>query len=301
MIGLDTIDHLTGGRLGTHDVPCPECGPFKRSPRGQRKPVLRVYRIEPGFAGYYCARCNEKGAALDRNGTPPDPVKLAKARAEAAERERVVKAERLSLVRWLWAKRQPITGSIADTYLRSARGYGGPLPATLGFLPARGDHPPAMVAAFGMATETEEFGPGVLRIADAAVCGVHLTRLLPDGSGKAVFDDPDQEAKIMIGLSFGSPIVLAPPNDLLGMAISEGIEDALSAHENTGLGAWAAGSAARMPALAEALPAYINCVTVLADDDTDGRRFAAELAERIRVREIEARAIIAGAMLGAAT
>jgi hypothetical protein len=56
-----------------------------------------------------------------------------------------------------------------------------------------------------------------------------------------------------------------------------------------------------MPALAEALPAYINCVTVLADDDTDGRRFAAELAERIRVREIEARAIIAGAMLGAAT
>jgi hypothetical protein len=57
--------------------------------------VLRVYRLEPNFAGYHCARCGDKGAALDRNGTPPDPMKLARARAEAAERERIVKADRL--------------------------------------------------------------------------------------------------------------------------------------------------------------------------------------------------------------
>jgi hypothetical protein len=43
------------------------------------------------------------------------------------------------------------------------------------------------------------------------VKGVHLTRLLPDGSGKAVFNDPDEPAKIMIGFSIGSPILLAPP------------------------------------------------------------------------------------------
>ena len=55
-IGLD-IDHLTGGRLGTFDVP--ECGPLKRSARNQRRAVLRVYRIQPGFAGYHCARCGE--------------------------------------------------------------------------------------------------------------------------------------------------------------------------------------------------------------------------------------------------
>jgi hypothetical protein len=129
---------------------------------------------------------------------------------------------------------------------------------------------------------------------------MHLTRLLPDGSGKAVFDDPDEPAKIMIGFSFGSPIVLAPPNDLLGSVITEGIEDGLSAHEITGLGAWAAGSAARMPELADALPSYTDCTTVLVDDDKDGRRFATQLAERIRARGIEARTIIAGAMLGAA-
>jgi hypothetical protein len=297
MIGLDTIDQLTGRRLGTFDVPCPECGPFKRSARNQRKPVLRVYRIEPNFAGYTCARCGEKGAALDRNGTPPDPIKLARAHAEAAERDRILKAERLGKARWLWSIRKPITGSIAETYLRSARGYRGPLPATLGFLPSRGDHPPAMIAAFGMATECE---PGVLRIADVVVRGVHLTRLLPDGSGKAVFDDPDEQAKIMIGFSFGSPIMLAPPNDLLGSVITEGIEDGLSVHEATGLGAWAAGSAARMPPLAAALPAWIDCATVIADDDKDGRRYATEVAERIRARGIEARTIIAGAMLGAA-
>jgi hypothetical protein len=69
-IGLNTIDQLTCGRLGTFDVPCPECGPFKRSARNQHKPVLRVYRIEPNFAGYHCARCGEKGAAFDRTGTP---------------------------------------------------------------------------------------------------------------------------------------------------------------------------------------------------------------------------------------
>jgi hypothetical protein len=297
MIGLDAIDHITGGRLGNFDVPCPLCGPFKRAPRNQRKPVLRVYRIEPNFAGYHCARCGEKGAALNRTGTPPDPTKLAKARAKAAERDRVVKAERLGLARWLWAKRQPITGTIAETYLRSARGYGGLLPATLAFLPGRGDLPPAMIAAFGLATKSE---PGTRRIADAAVRGVHLTRLLPDGSGKAVFDDPDEQAKIMIGFSAGSPIVLAPPNDLLGQAITEGIEDGLSVHQTTGLGVWAAGCASRMPALAAVIPAYIDCVTVVADDDPDGRRFAADLAAGVRARGIEGRTIIARATLGAA-
>jgi hypothetical protein len=288
-VGLDVIDQLTGGRIGTFDVPCPTCGPYKRSARNRRRPVLRVYRLEPNFAGYHCARCGDKGAALDRNGTPPDPMKLTRARAEAAERERIVKADRLGLAEWLWAKRKPISGSIAETYLRSARGYGGRLPETLGFLPGRGDYPPAMIAAFGLAIEPE---PGKLAIGVNAVKGVHLTRLLPDGSGKAVFNDPDRQAKIMVGFSIGSPIVLAPPNDLFGLTITEGIEDALSAHEAAGTGAWTAGSAARMPPLADIMPSHIDCVTVFADDDKDGRRHASELAGRIRDRGIEARLVI---------
>jgi hypothetical protein len=288
-IGLDTIDQLTGRRLGTFDVPCSECGPFKRMSRNQRKPVMRVYRIEPGFAGYHCARCGVKGAARDRNSTPPDPVKVAKVRAAAVERDRVLKVERLSKALWLWSNRKPVIGSIAEHYLRDIRGYGGPVPATLGFLPARGEYPPAMIAAFGLAHEVE---PGVIAIADRAVTGVHLTRLKSDGSGKATFEDPDEHAKIMIGHSAGSPIVLAPPNDLLGLAITEGIEDGLSVHEDIGLGTWAAGSASRMPALARVVPSYIDCTTVIADDDGDGRRSAAELADSIHARSMDARAII---------
>jgi hypothetical protein len=150
--GLDflIIDQLTGGRLGTHDVPCPMCGPFK-SRRGQRRNVLRIWRIEPGFAGYHCARCGTKGHVRDRHAPPPDPAKLAEARAEAVTRARSAAAERLSKALWLWLLRRPIEDSIAETYLRKRRGICCPLPATLGFLPARGEYPPAMIAAFGLA------------------------------------------------------------------------------------------------------------------------------------------------------
>ena len=95
-----------------------------------------------------------------------------------------------------------------------------------------------MIAPFGIPREPE---PGVLEIDDTAVLGVHLTKLKPDGTGKV----PDGAAKIMIGRCVGSPIVLAPINDGLGLAIVEGIEDALSINESIGLGAWAAGAASR--------------------------------------------------------
>ena len=81
-----------------------------------------------------------------------------------------------------------------------------------------------------------------------------------------------------------APIVLAPPNDVLGLAIAEGIEDALSVHEATGLGAWAAGSASRLPALADAIPSYVESVTIVADADKDGQRGAHGLAERLRTQ-----------------
>ena len=201
--------------------------------------------------------------------------------AESAQREQEAAAERLSKARWLWARRKPLAGTIAETYLREARGYRGPLPATLGFLPARGEHGAAMIAAFGMPDEPE---PGKLALADDAVRGVHITRLAPDGSGKAGTDAD----KIMIGRSTGSPIVLAPVKDLGGLAITEGIEDGLSAHAG-GFGAWASGSAGRMPALADVMPHYVEAVTIFADDDDTGRRNARELAVRLRERGFETR------------
>jgi Toprim domain len=287
------LTRLTGGRLGRFDVACPLCGPHRRVPLNQRRPVLRVWRLEPGFATFLCVRCGEKGWARDHSAPAPNPVKLVRARAEAAERERIAAAKRLRKARWLWSKHKPIVGSIAETYLQ-ARAYHGPLPATLGFLPARGEYGPAMIAAFGLPTEPD---PGRLAIAFDAIRGVHITRLAPDGSGKA----GTETDKIMVGFSYGSPIVLAPPNDLLGLLIAEGIEDALSGHQATGLGAWAAGSASRLPAIAELVPSWIEAVTILADDDRDGRRHAVTLASRLRQRtHTEVHVIVLGAKTGSA-
>jgi hypothetical protein len=91
-----------------------------------------------------------------------------------------------------------------------------------------------MIAAFGLVSEPE---PGLLQIEDAAVQGVHITRLRYDGLGKA----GTGRDKFMVGRSIGTPIVLGPPNDLLGLVITEGIEDGLSVHDVTGLETWAAG------------------------------------------------------------
>jgi Toprim domain len=271
---MSDIDALIGSQIGTFDVACPLCGPSRRSPVNRRRQTLRIFRRGRGFAGFYCARCGEKGACRDHAAQPPDLNKLKRAKAEAAEREHQTAQERLRTARSLWSRSVPITGTIAESYLRSCRGYGGPLPTTLRFLPARGGHPPAMIAAFALPTE---FEPHQLAGADADVVGVHVTRLAVDGSSKAGTDTD----KFMIGKSVGLPIVLAPPNDLLGLAITEGIEDALTTHEASGLGAWAAGAASRLPALAKSIPDFIEAVTIMTDDDVDGRRHAAALRAAI--------------------
>jgi putative DNA primase/helicase len=144
---------------------------------------------------------------------------------------------------WLWDHRQPIAGSIAETYLREARGYGGPLPSTLGFLPAGEGRHPAMIAAFAFTFEPE--------VEPRNVDAVHLTLLASDGRSKAGVQKP----KICVGRPAGRPIVLAPINDGLALSITEGIEDGLSVAWPLGMGTWAAGSASYMPALAGAVPA----------------------------------------------
>jgi hypothetical protein len=139
---------------------------------------------------------------------------------------------------------------------------------------------PAVICAFGMAHEVE---PGVLAIADDAVRAVHLIKLKPDGSGKAEIEKP----KLSLGMVKGSPIILAPPNDLLGLVITEGVEEALTAHQATGLGAWASGGADFLPALADVVPWYVEVVTIIVDDNEKGRSNSAKLAAALRARGIE--------------
>jgi Toprim domain-containing protein len=281
-ISFRDIELLTGGRAGVYDVPCPVCGPHKRGASARRK-VLRIWQNAPGFASYHCVRCPMSGFALAEGTVPKmDRNEIVRQKTEAEARDRADTARQLDKGRWLWRSARPPLGTPAARYLES-RGLTLGIPATIRFSePRKPDHHPAMVTAFGF---PDEPAPGRLYIDDGAVAGVHLTLLKRDGSAKAEVE-PD---KITIGRCLGAPLVLAPVNDIGGLVIAEGIEDALSAHCATGLGAWAAGGASRLLALADMVPNYTECVTVMMDADQAGRRGSAELATRLMARGIEAR------------
>jgi hypothetical protein len=193
----------------------------------------------------------------------------------------------------------------------------GPLLSTLGYLPPQRNHPPALICVFGLATEislhnhhlewdAERFEPlpipgahdprattralthptcSTLHIADTDVRGVHLVKLQSDGRDRL----REQDAKITIGRGFVAPIVLAPPNDNLALTIAEGPEDALTAADLTNTGAWAAGSAVRLPGLAALVPEWIDCVTVLVDANTNGQENSCALGAALRWRGFEVR------------
>lgn len=273
------IREIATDRLGEFDIPCPVCGPLRQNPANQRRRVLRIWRTAPDFASFHCARCGEKGfcRSTDSAVQKGRESKIAAAIAEPAADLQLRKAT------WLWQQRQPTTGSPVERYLRQVRGYQGLIPPTIGYLPARDEFPPGMIAAFGLPAEPE---PGILQV--CAVRGVHVTRLREDGSGKA----GTNKDKIMIGRSTGWPIVLAPVSDSLGLTITEGIEDGLSAHEATGLGAWVAGAAGRLLALGAAIPNYVECITIIADDDPAGRKGALELQHELERRGIEVRIVM---------
>jgi hypothetical protein len=87
LIDLSTIDRLTAGRVGEHDVPCPPlCGPGRRSPIDRGRHTLRIWRVEPGFATFSCVRCGERGYARDRSAPPPDSESEAHGRIARMER-----------------------------------------------------------------------------------------------------------------------------------------------------------------------------------------------------------------------
>jgi hypothetical protein len=274
-------------RVGRELVgPCPRCGGYDR------------FRVTPSRGMFLCRGCSAAGdgiaLAMHLHGIDFRAAVEMLTGAEHSTSARRPAQDRRTTGRdagdeyardqarkaaWLWDRRQPLAGSIAERYLREARGYGGPLPATLGFLPARGEHGPAMIAAFALTPEIE---PGVLG-EPVDVAAAHLTKLTPDGRAKADV----KPNKVIIGSPASRPIVLAPVNDMLGLAVTEGIEDGLSVAWAVGLGVWAAGAAGFMPALADTVPNYVECVTIFAHADPAGQRGARALADRLVARGIE--------------
>jgi hypothetical protein len=285
-----TLAGNRGQRLadGAYLVPCPV--PSHGKGRGDRHPSLRVGDGETRLLVNCFAGCDPRDVldTLRRRGLLDESTSAAArpASTRPAERSKDPAGHERRQHRkaaWLWSRRRPIAGSIAETYLREIRAYRGPLPSTLAFLPpSKPEHHPAMIAAFTIPDEPE---PGVLgepRNVDA----IHITLLRVDGSDKAA---AVRKPKLVVGRPLGRPLVLAPVNDLLALAVCEGIEDALSAHQATGMGAWAAGSAGFMPALAAIVPDYTECVTIDGHPDQAGEINARKLAALLACRGVEVR------------
>jgi putative DNA primase/helicase len=272
---------LLKGRGQHRTGPCPRCGGTDRFSIHASKniffcrgceiagDVIELVRVLDNSSFQEAVKLLAGDQTRPQAAPPPPANKQSPGDYEAAQHRKAA---------WLWWQRKPITGTIAETYLRS-RGITCALPKTLGFLPpCKPEHHLAMIAAFGLVDEPE---PGQLS-APRNVESVHLTLLKSDGSGKANV----KPNKIIIGSPDNLPITVAPPNDLLGLALTEGIEDALALHQALGLGAWAAGSSPFLPKLASVVPDCIECVTVEMHPD-NGRRFAEELTTALRARGME--------------
>ena len=235
--------------------------------------------------GVFIPRRNTLLPRRGRSNHVIDPAKAEKAKRDIQKRDADdadAAAKRQDVALWLHDKRRPGRNSVVEQYLLSRQLALDPFPLQIGYIRATPPKYPhsAMIVPFGLPDEPE---PGVYRTPRDRIKGVLLTYLRPDGTGKADVTP----AKKMIGRPLGVPLALVPPGNGLGLLIAEGIETALSGHLATGLGCWAAGSAVFLPALADAVPAFVECVTIAVEDDPAGRRGAEELARRLDARRIE--------------
>lgn len=237
---------------------------------GDRHPSLTLANGPQGHLLAHCFAGCTFSAVLDAlrglgivagRGTVPqtDPAELARHQAE--ERREAEKRKRQAQA--VWAEAQPIGGTIAETYLREARGITCALPDTLRFHPACW-HPsakrlPAMVA----------------KVEGSDRFAVHRTYLRPDGGGKAGVEP----AKAMLGHVAGGAVRLSEGRDAL--AVGEGLESCLSLLCGPLCGAvavWAALSTSGMSGLR--LPAPPGRLIVATDGDAPGKAAGHHLAER---------------------
>lgn len=190
---------------------------------------------------------------------PPAPAIIA--RRETERRAEIDKRSRQA--RGLWDEAAPITGTLAETYLRG-RGITCAMPETLRF---HGEcwHGP-----------TARRWPAMVSIVEGAEAfAVHRTYLAPDGRGKAQID-PD---KMMLGYTRGGAVRLTQAQGPL--VIAEGVETAMSLASGllrAPATIWAALSTSGMRGLR--LPSSRGRITIATDGDDAGQDAGRELACR---------------------
>jgi hypothetical protein len=271
------VDRLTGFQLGIFDVGCPLCGPGRRDPRNRTRKVLRIYRRQPDFAGFKCARCGIEGSVSNvahsqRHRRTSVETHRVDPTVDAAlrEDERTEIARRMDAARRIWREARRYDMDRVDAYLAS-RCLARPLTGHIRF------HTGVRHKETG-----REWPAMVWLITDGVTgkpLGVHVTFLDDTGVGKA----PITPAKKTFGLIRGGVIRLtpAPPADSgEPLILAEGLETALSALSAGYAYAWAAISSGNMKVID--LPEDVQTVIVIADMDDDGGTAAARvLAQRL--------------------
>lgn len=247
------------GRYGV--APCPVCQSARRKEQnaltlsdGDNRLLVHCKKSSCDFRDIATA-----AGIMDGTYTPPDPAlhaqREAMRRAEAAKRSRQAKA--------IWSEAQPISGTVAEAYLRG-RCITCALPNTLRY------HPAAWHGA------TAKRLPALVALVDGGDgFAVHRTYLRPDGLGKADVEP----AKAMLGATSGGAVRITEGDGPL--VIAEGVETALSLASGlmpASVTVWAALSTSGMQSLK--LPPDLGRLTIASDGDKPGREAANTLAER---------------------
>lgn len=196
------------------------------------------------------------------------------ARLREAERRRQEAAD-LAICKEIWEGTVPLEGSPAEAYLWNrgliieaadvrfhvsaprSKDRDNPVPPC-----------PAMVA--------------LVRAHDSAPMALHLTYILPDGSGKAF----RARSRLMFGSVGGHAVQLAPIGRDKVLAVGEGIETSAAYATLKGVPAWATLSTSGLQGFY--VPRGVRRLIIAADGDKGGAKAALALAERAaRVCDVE--------------
>jgi len=241
-------------------APCPICQPEGR--RDQR--ALSISER----AGRLLLHCHKGGCAVFPELQARDLIEgrgLQAASLDPSEvdrrrhQEHQKHAQRLAMCKGIFNQARTCEGTIAETYLTKVRGIEGlrfnKLKNTLRFQgealhSPSGKYLPAIIAQ--------------IRGTNGQELGIHRTYLLPDGSGKADVT-PN---KMMLGPSAGGAVRFGHGGPVI--ALTEGIETALSVARASRLTVWATLSTSGLRGLILPLPPVAEVVIICADNDEAG-------------------------------
>ena len=185
----------------------------------------------------------------------------------------------------LWRQAVAIENTPAAGYLRR-RGITADLPSSLRYAMLKPPKDSGVAEANG-----RSLLPGMVALVtgpDGEPTGVQRTFLTQDGRKAA---SQDGKVKFSLGLVRGGAIHLGPAL-AMGMALTEGVEDALSLLEMGAPSAWAAAGAGMLPSVE--LPPAVRSVVIGADGDMAGQHAAAKAVEAFARGGREVRVIYPG-------